>query len=83
MRIAKAHFLTLVLAGSLPVNLYGAEALRVVGPWEITGIVPAQTGYVFNRLQAAETLVTTDKQGALVSLVVNCQATLAAARRCR
>lgn len=38
----------------------------MAGPWEITGIEPAQTGYVFSRLQVVETLVTTDKQGTLV-----------------
>ncbi|TDX76160.1 extracellular solute-binding protein (family 5) [Neorhizobium sp. R1-B] len=38
----------------------------MAGPWEITGIEPAQTGYVFSRLQVAETLVTTDRQGTLV-----------------
>ena len=66
MRIAKALFLTLLLSASLPVTFAQAEALKVAGPWEITGIEPAQTGYVFSRLQVAETLVTTDKEGALV-----------------
>ncbi|WP_437406581.1 hypothetical protein [Sinorhizobium meliloti] len=66
MRITKALFLTLMLGASLPATFAQAEALKVAGPWEITGIEPAQTGYVFSRLQVAETLVTTDKQGALV-----------------
>lgn len=66
MRVAKALFLTLMLGASLPAGFAQAESLKVAGPWEITGIEPAQTGYVFSRLQVAETLVTTDKQGALV-----------------
>ena len=66
MRIAKALFLTLMIGASLPASLAQAETLKVAGPWEITGVEPAQTGYVFTRLQVAETLVTTDKEGALV-----------------
>lgn len=66
MPIAKAFFLTLMLGAAMPVAPAGAEVLKVAGPWEIAGIEPAQTGYVFSRLQVAETLVTTDRQGALV-----------------
>ncbi len=66
MRTIQALFLTLALAAPLSVSSAYAKALKVAGPWEITGIEPAQTGYVFSRLQVAETLVTTDKQGALV-----------------
>ncbi|MCT7373664.1 ABC transporter substrate-binding protein [Chelativorans salis] len=40
--------------------------LKVVGPWEIGGIDPAQSGYVFSRLQVAETLVSADPTGKLV-----------------
>lgn len=39
--------------------------LKVVGPWEIAGIDPAQSGYVFSRMQVAETLVAADPTGAL------------------
>ncbi|WEX90095.1 hypothetical protein PZN02_005449 [Sinorhizobium garamanticum] len=55
MRIMKALFLTLALGASMPFGCAYAEALKVAGPWEITGIEPAQTGYVFSRLQVAET----------------------------
>lgn len=65
MRLAKALVLTLMLGASMPMNHAHAETLKVAGPWEITGIEPAQTGYVFSRLQVAENLVTTDKDGAL------------------
>ncbi len=37
--------------------------LSVVAPWEITGLDPARSGYVFARLQIAETLVTADDIG--------------------
>jgi len=43
-----------------------AQVLNVVGPWEIAGIDPAQSGYVFSRLQVAETLVSVDPSGELV-----------------
>lgn len=66
MRIVKALFLTLALGASLPVGHAAAETLKVAGPWEIAGIDPAQTGYIFSRLQVAETLVTTDGPGRLV-----------------
>lgn len=66
MRIMKALLFTLALGVTIPSGHANAEALKVAGPWEITGIEPAQTGYVFSRLQVAETLVTTDKEGALV-----------------
>ncbi|QFI66331.1 Oligopeptide ABC transporter, periplasmic oligopeptide-binding protein OppA [Sinorhizobium alkalisoli] len=57
---------TLALGASLSVSSAYAVVLKVAGPWEISGIEPAQTGYVFSRLQVAETLVTTDKVGGLV-----------------
>ena len=65
MRMMKALFLTLTLGAPISVSSACAETLKVAGPWEIAGIEPAQTGYVFSRLQVAETLVTTDKQGTL------------------
>jgi peptide/nickel transport system substrate-binding protein len=40
--------------------------LKVAGPWEIAGIDPAQSGYVFSRLQVAETLVSADATGKLI-----------------
>lgn len=32
-------------------------ALQIVGPWEIGGLAPASSGYIFTRLQIAETLL--------------------------
>ncbi|CAA9311588.1 MAG: Oligopeptide ABC transporter, periplasmic oligopeptide-binding protein OppA [uncultured Microvirga sp.] len=42
------------------------RAVRIVGPWEIGGLDPAQSGYVFSRMQAAETLATVDEAGLVV-----------------
>ncbi|WP_170985153.1 ABC transporter substrate-binding protein [Roseomonas sp. AR75] len=47
-------------------NAQPARVLRVVAPWEIGGLDPARSGYVFQRMQIAETLVGTDERGALV-----------------
>ncbi len=55
MRVAKALFLTLLLGSSLPAGFARAEPPEGRWPMEITGIEPAQTGYVFSRLQVAET----------------------------
>lgn len=45
------------------------HTLRVVAPWEIGGLDPARSGYIFGRMQVAETLVTTDRQNRLVPLL--------------
>lgn len=37
--------------------------LRIVGPWELSGIDPARSGYMFTRMQVAETLVDADDAG--------------------
>ncbi len=38
--------------------------LRIVGPWEIAGLAPASSGFVFTRLQVAETLMDAHDDGA-------------------
>jgi len=40
-----------------------AQTLRIVAPWEIAGLDPGRSGYIFARLQVAETLVTADDGG--------------------
>lgn len=46
-----------------------AGTLRVVSPWEIGGLDPARSGYIFVRMQVAETLVTTDRDNNLAPLL--------------
>jgi peptide/nickel transport system substrate-binding protein len=41
-----------------------ARLLRIVAPWEITGLDPVRSGYIFQRMQVAETLVGADDAGA-------------------
>ncbi len=43
-----------------------SRVLRIVSPWEINGLDPARSGYVFARLQVAETLVGADDGGRAV-----------------
>lgn len=66
MRIFRALVVTLALTVPSTATHANAETLKVAGPWEITGIEPSQTGYIFSRLQVAETLVTTNNEGGLV-----------------
>lgn len=37
--------------------------LQVVGPWELTGLAPANSGFMFARLQIAETLMNAQDDG--------------------
>lgn len=43
-----------------------ARPLLVVAPLEVSSLEPDQNGYLFTRLQVAETLVTVDPQGQLI-----------------
>ena len=43
----------------------GVRTLEIASPWEITGLQPASSGYIFTRLQVAETLVDVDHDGNL------------------
>jgi peptide/nickel transport system substrate-binding protein len=44
----------------------GPGVLRVVAPWEIGSLDPSSAGYVFTRLEVAETLVDADDAGTLI-----------------
>ncbi|AUX77607.1 MULTISPECIES: ABC transporter substrate-binding protein [Sinorhizobium] len=66
MRTLFVLLTTVALGVAATLNPAHAEVLKVAGPWEITGIDPAQTGYVFSRLQVAETLVTANHNGKIV-----------------
>ncbi|WP_312511657.1 ABC transporter substrate-binding protein [Massilia sp.] len=42
-----------------------ADVLTVVGPWEMTGLDPSRSGYMFARMEVAETLLEVDDRGRL------------------
>lgn len=57
-----------LVLGSL--GLYAQErVLEVVGPWEVGSLNPVDSGYIFTRMQVAETLVGVEPNGKLVGLV--------------
>lgn len=60
-RAARRGLLRLAAAGLALPGAARATAARapllVVGPWEIGGLAPARSGFVFQRLQVAQTLV--------------------------
>jgi len=65
--ISLASAATLLAAG-LPSNALAQNrrTLKVVSPWEVMNLDPSKTGYVFTRLEIAETLVEVDDRGLLV-----------------
>ncbi len=69
MTLLRASALCLGIGAVLPVPDAQANAasgvLSVVAPWEVSSLDPARHGYVFTRLQIAETLVDADRAGAL------------------
>lgn len=67
-RPAVAFFLSLGVVLSAPAARAdaGAGVLAVTAPWEVSSLDPARHGYVFTRLQIAETLVDVDKAGGLI-----------------
>lgn len=48
-------------------NAKNNQSLTVVSPWEITSIDPSKSGFLFQRLGIAETLVDTDQDGKLTA----------------
>lgn len=42
-----------------------AGTLTVVGPWELTGLEPSRSGFMFTRMEVAQTLLDADDQGQL------------------
>lgn len=42
------------------------DTLTVVGPWELTGLEPSRGGYMFTRMEVAQTLLDVDDQGRLL-----------------
>lgn len=47
------------------------EILDIVSPNEISGLDPAKSGYIFSRMQIAETLFTVNKAGKLVPMLAS------------
>jgi len=62
--------LQLCLAGPAAMASAGSPAqpagapLQIVGPWEIGGLAPASSGYIFTRMQITETLMEAREDGA-------------------
>ncbi|WP_446905341.1 ABC transporter substrate-binding protein [Aeromonas veronii] len=48
-----------------------AKPLQVVSPLEVSSLEPDQNGYLFTRLQVAETLVTVDRSGKFTPLLAS------------
>ena len=73
------HLPGLLAAGILPAHAHDGPAsdhaaiapasrdtLTVVGPWELTGLEPSRGGYMFTRMEVAQTLLDADDQGRLL-----------------
>jgi len=44
----------------------GGDTLTVVGPWELTGLEPSRSGYIFSRMEVTQTLLDADDDGRLL-----------------
>ena len=47
------------------------DTLTVVGPWELTGLEPSRGGYMFTRMEVAQTLLDADDQGRLLPAIAS------------
>ncbi|WP_430472684.1 ABC transporter substrate-binding protein [Thalassospira lucentensis] len=62
----------IAVSGGLSLPAQAAEndgVLDIASPLEISGLEPAKSGYIFSRMQAAETLFTVNKDGQLVPML--------------
>jgi len=69
---ASVGFTALILCGgfSLPAMAAGNDdVLDIASPLEISGLDPAKSGYIFSRMQAAETMFTINRDGQLVPML--------------
>jgi peptide/nickel transport system substrate-binding protein len=68
-----SNFLVVSLCGLASLSAAQINAadrvLKISAPWEITALDPSKAGYIFTRLEIAETLVTVDNAGALKPLL--------------
>ncbi|RCS21735.1 ABC transporter substrate-binding protein [Phyllobacterium salinisoli] len=53
----------LLLLGPFPAHAAGGDVVDIVAPFEITGLDPAKSGDIFQRMGIVETLVGADKDG--------------------
>lgn len=67
LRITRRHALAAAAAlAAAPANAFAqapAHAVKIAAPFEITGLDPVRAGFIFGRLEIAETLVTADERG--------------------
>jgi len=69
---ASVGILALTMAGGSSAPALAAEndgILDIASPLEISGLDPAKSGYIFSRMQAAETLFTVNRDGKLVPML--------------
>ncbi|MEM7022904.1 MAG: ABC transporter substrate-binding protein [Pseudomonadota bacterium] len=58
------HFVAALLAGLIAASASASErVLQVVSPWEVASTDPSKNGYIFARMQIAETLLDADDEG--------------------
>ena len=62
----KNLFFRSILIISMLFLFANAKELKIIGPLEISGMEPTQSGYMFSRTQVAETLTTVNKKGELI-----------------
>ncbi len=58
-----AAVMPLPIVGVRPASAQAVTVLRAVTPWEISSLEPSRAGYVFARMQVAETLIGADDGG--------------------
>ena len=64
-RYLSAAALAALLSAVPALQASAQEALKIIGPWEIHSLDPANNGQMFTRLQVAEGLVDADTRGTL------------------
>ena len=64
-RLLVAGLLAYAVLPSFAQSNAADRVLKISAPWEITALDPSKAGYIFTRLEIAETLVTVDNAGAL------------------
>ncbi|UYG07110.1 ABC transporter substrate-binding protein [Halomonas sp. M4R1S46] len=65
-RLLAATLTAGLIAGLSSQTTLADDRLDIVAPWEINSADPSRAGHVFLRMQVAETLVDTDREGRLV-----------------